>query len=583
MHETRITRITFTVAVLLLLTGGVALAAPRDCTTPNRAMTTFLHWQNEPHVHMGVAAKCLDASAGQGDRRFEVARKLKFVLDKRGLYVNLDKPQKPEYVPDEADYQDPTTQEFRVDIFPDMIAGFYLVKVGDDWVISAETVSAADDLFRKTPGSWIAGFQARIPESLKRSVFGIPMWAYLGVLLIAFLGTLVRRIVSAAARKVLHTLFDRFFPQSGLALAKTLQRPLGTIGLAGVWWLLFPALEFPVRINEIAFIAIRVLVVLSIIAALYRLVDVLTNYWAAKAAKTDTKLDDQLVPLVRRAAKVFVVVIGALFILQNLRFDVGSLLAGLGIGGLAFALAAKDTLSNLFGSVMIFADRPFQIGDWVVVAGSTEGVVEEVGFRSTRIRTFYNSLVSVPNSKVADAIVDNYGQRKFRRTNITLGVTYDTTPEQIEAFCEGIRAIIAANEFTRKDYYLVHFKGFGAVSLDIMVYFFFAVDSWNKELEQKHNIFLEILRLAQRIGVEFAFPTQTLHLETVREPTAVPAKEVPGTAELSDAVDGFGPGGHFATPATPLLTDGYYCDAPVSQRDRIISDESDAASQGSKG
>ena len=133
-----------------------------------------------------------------------------------------------------------------------------------------------------------------------------------------------------------------------------------------------------------------------------------TSWLEQKAQQTETKLDDQLVPLARRALKIFIVSIGTVFVLQNLNYDVASLIAGLGIGGLAFALAAKDTIANLFGSATIFASRPFQIGDWVVIGGSTEGVVESVGFRSTRVRTFYNSLIGIPNAKVADAVVDNY-------------------------------------------------------------------------------------------------------------------------------------------------------------------------------
>jgi MscS family membrane protein len=276
----------------------------------------------------------------------------------------------------------------------------------------------------------------------------------------------------------------------------------------------------------------------------------------ARAAETDTKLDDQLVPLVRKSMKIFVAVGGVLFVLQNLQVDVGSLLTGLGIGGLAFALAAKETLANFFGSVMIFVDRPFQIGDWIVVGGS-EGIVEEVGFRSTRIRTFYNSLITVPNATFTDAQIDNYGQREYRRTFTTLNLTYDTTPEQMQAFCEGIRAIIVANSHTRKDYYEVHMSAFGAHSLDVMVYFFFKVSSWTQELEERHNVYLEIMRLARELGVEFAFPTQTLHLDAVAEPGRArrvsPAKELP---QLAEVVQGFGPSGKYARPAGPSIVRG---------------------------
>jgi MscS family membrane protein len=263
------------------------------------------------------------------------------------------------------------------------------------------------------------------------------------------------------------------------------------------------------------------------------------------------------VPLIRRALKVFIVAVGAIFVLQNLNVDVAGLVAGLGLGGLAFALAAKETVANLFGSATIFADRPFHIGDWVRI-GDAEGIVESVGFRSTKIRTFYNSVVSIPNSTVANAIVDNLGARVYRRCRTVLGVRYDTTAEQVQAFVDGIRAIITNNPHTRKDYYEIHFNDFGASSLNILVYFFLKVPSWSEELRQRHNVLLEILRLAKALGVEFAFPTQTLHIESLAATTAVPNRPVPSDEQLATAVKAFSPGGSAARPQGPQLTDGYF-------------------------
>ena len=136
--------------------------------------------------------------------------------------------------------------------------------------------------------------------------------------------------------------------------------------------------------------------------------------------------------------------LGILIVLQNMGVNVFSLLAGLGLGGLAFALAAKDTAANLFGSIMILTDRPFKIGDWVKMDG-VEGTVEEIGFRSTRVRTFYNSLITIPNATIANVQIDNLGVRQYRRTTATLGVTYDTSMEKMNQFVEGIRKIIEGN------------------------------------------------------------------------------------------------------------------------------------------
>jgi MscS family membrane protein len=421
-------------------------------------------------------------------------------------------------------------------------------------------------MFRGTPGAWAADLTDRIPEPLKKGFAGVYVWQLLALFLLILLCLVLRRIVVFVAANWMTRGLEKVFPMWGKRIATSLGLPLGNLAAVGLAVVVFPSLGLHVRINIVAGLVFKVLATLSVVWAAYRFVDIIAAYFSDKAAKTDTKLDDQLVPLIRKAAKVFVVIVGVLFILQNLDVDVASLLAGLGIGGLAFALAAKDTVANLFGSIMIFSDRPFQIGDWVVAAG-TEGIVEEVGFRSTRIRTFYNSLVSVPNNKIADSVIDNYGKREFRRVYVTLNCTYDTTPEQLQAFCEGIRAIIQNNELTRKDYYEVHFRDFGASSLDVMVYFFLKVPGWSQELQERHRIFLEIMRLARRLGVEFAFPTQTLHLETVRNQTPPHEHVVPTDNELTGTVRKFGPGGELGRPAGPKLTHGFFAGQPLPSGD----------------
>ncbi|CAN0285517.1 unnamed protein product, partial [Chrysoparadoxa australica] len=197
------------------------------------------------------------------------------------------------------------------------------------------------------------------------------------------------------------------------------------------------------------------------------LVNILALYLKHLAEKTKSTLDDQLVPLVRKTLKTFVVVIGSLFVLDNLNIDILPLVTGLSIGGIAFALAAQDTIKNFFGSLMIFIANPFQIGDWIT-AGDIDGTVEEVGFRSSRIRTFRNSLMYVPNSKLADSTVDNHGLRQYRRFYTQIALTYDTPPELIQTFIEGLRKIVENHPDTRKDYFHVYLNYMAAFSLNVM-------------------------------------------------------------------------------------------------------------------
>jgi MscS family membrane protein len=302
----------------------------------------------------------------------------------------------------------------------------------------------------------------------------------------------------------------------------------------------------PVQANSVLANGFEIAVSVSVVWLLYKLANVASLFLEAITSQTDSKLDDQLVPLLRKSLKVFVVAVGVLFILQNNGINVTSLLAGLGIGGLAVALAARDTLANFFGSVTIFVDKPFQIGDWVKV-GSLEGTVEEVGFRSTRIRTFYNSVITVPNSKLADSEIDNLGLREYRRFKTSINLTYDTTPEQMEAFVEGVKAIVRSTPAIRQDYYEIHFESLGAHSLDVLVYIFFKVPSWSDELQNRHNFLLDVMRLAREIGVEFAFPTQTLHISSVRQGEHAPAP-AKAEAELAGVVESFAPEGTQVRP-----------------------------------
>jgi MscS family membrane protein len=234
------------------------------------------------------------------------------------------------------------------------------------------------------------------------------------------------------------------------------------------------------------------------------------------------------------------VIIGGIFVLQNMDVDVGSLLAGLGLGGLAFALAAHHTIANFFGSLVVFIDRPFQIGDWVVIDG-IEGTVEEVGFRTTRVRTFYESLVTVPNAKLTETSIDNYGARPYRRYVANLGLAIDTPPLRIAAFCEGVRAIIQRLPGMRHDNALVEFDEYKESSLNIMVYCFIDAPEWGPELATRTALNLEILKLAADLGVSFAFPTRTLHLATQATPRELARRPDLDSSELETIVRRYGP------------------------------------------
>jgi MscS family membrane protein len=224
-----------------------------------------------------------------------------------------------------------------------------------------------------------------------------------------------------------------------------------------------------------------------------------------------SSIDSQLIRLMLRLI-TFIVAIAILIAgADRIGLPAYSVLAGLGIGGFAVALAAQQTIANLIGSLIIMIEKPFKVGDSIKLK-STEGVVESVGFRSTRIRTTYNSLVTIPSSQVVSSTIDNMALRDYRQIKVDLNLTYNTPIEKIKAFIEGIKQILESHPDTRKDNFQVFFYQFGSHSLDISVEFFLQVPIRMDELNERQRIFLDILRLSEVIGVQFAFPTQTLHI-----------------------------------------------------------------------
>jgi MscS family membrane protein len=517
------------------------------CLTPRQVWLQHLYWAGK-YRDYDRAAICFDgAGLPEGSDIADLAERLLQHLDANSLRIDT------EGAPTDPNYVDPNNEQ---SIYRDPAApNFPIIKMADGrWMFSAEAL-------HNIPESGLLKRLAdKLPAWFHDEILGVRVWSYLGIILLIFIALLLQRTTVF----VIRTYVRRIAAKSSLryleeAVSKA-DKPIGGLVMAAVFHIGFPMLLFPLGLSRIAMVGTKALAAYSFVWLAYRLIDVLAEFLAGRDERSDTKLDDQLVPLISKTLKLFVSVLGGIFVLQNLDVDVSSLLAGVGLGGLAFALAAKDTVANFFGSVMIFIDKPFQIDDWVVI-GDCEGTVEEVGFRTTRVRTFYNSLVTLPNAIITNTKVDNYGRRKYRRYVTNLGLTYDTPPEKVQAFCEAVRAAIAQMPEMRKDYFLVEFKEFSDSALTIMVYCFMTSASWNDELRTRSNLNLEILRIAETLGVGFAFPTQTLHLDSMVKP----GESKPGhsgsrkLADLKGVVESFGPGGERAMERGFELSAGYDC------------------------
>lgn len=252
-----------------------------------------------------------------------------------------------------------------------------------------------------------------------------------------------------------------------------------------------------------------VLVVICIAWMITRLADALIEeYVVPVVEKSDTDLDDQLLPILRKIIKIVVWILAIIIALNNSGYDVGALIAGLGIGGLAFALAAQDTVSNLFGGFTIFADKPFQVNERIIVDGY-EGFVREIGVRSTRIETLRGRMVTIPNSNIANNAVTNLSSEPSRKIVQTLGLTYDTPPEKMELGKKILEDIINAHPKTT-DALNVSFKSFGDFSMNLQMVYFITESVDTDVFDVESDINFEVLKQFNAAGLDFAFPTQTI-------------------------------------------------------------------------
>ena len=261
---------------------------------------------------------------------------------------------------------------------------------------------------------------------------------------------------------------------------------------------------------------VQAVAAIALAYALYRLVDVIEYYLQRWTSKTRTKLDDMLVPVIRKSLRVTIAIIAALWIADGiLGAEIRAILLSAGVGGIAIALAAKDTIANFFGSVTIFADRPFQIGELVKIDEHL-GPVEEVGFRSTRIRTLQGHLVTIPNSVITNSCVENIGRRPFIRRTSNITVTYDSGHAKAKRAVEIIKEVLANAPQLNTDPERpprVYFSDFNDWSLNIyMSYWVKPADYWLYH-QVNEQVNFEITKRFEAEQIEFAFPTQTLYVK----------------------------------------------------------------------
>ncbi len=268
---------------------------------------------------------------------------------------------------------------------------------------------------------------------------------------------------------------------------------------------------FTITLIEVIDKVFTFLVIISWVRIALRMVDFMAHIFAYKASLTPSRTDDQMVPFLKELTKILVI-ITCVFIVMGTVFNmnVATIIAGLGIGGIAIALAAQDTLQNLLGSFTIFADKPFVVGDLVHIEGY-DAVIEKVGFRSTLLRTLDKTLVIIPNKKMIDSPLENLTLRNLRRVAFTISLTYQTKPEVMKKISAEIKEFINQHQKTSNDDTIVIFNAFGASSLDLKVEYYIEIIEYELYMAIKDEINYKVMEYVLNNGASFAYPTSTLY------------------------------------------------------------------------
>ena len=345
-----------------------------------------------------------------------------------------------------------------------------------------------------------------------------PWWGWLVLLGGLFLGVAVGKLVSGLLRKFADRSAAKGQPVRETVLnsiAGPVALALLTLGIA----IGLTSIALSDEVRAVTAGGIRLLNIVAIAWFLFNLVELVDLTLRRVTSRSQSKLDDQLVPLVRKTLRLFLLIVFVLFAAENVfGANISAWLAGLGIAGLAVSLAAQDSIRNFFGSLTIFVDRPFQVGD-LIKLGDAQGNVEEIGFRSTKLRTLSGEMVTIPNSKIVDQSVTNVSRRPSIQRIMDVTITYDTPSDKVQQAIDILRNIltdpsIAASFRMEKFPPRVYFTDFKADSLNIrVIYWHFPADWW-AYCAHAERINLMLLQRYNDAGIEFAFPTQTLLLSS---------------------------------------------------------------------
>lgn len=343
---------------------------------------------------------------------------------------------------------------------------------------------------------------------------------FIGILLI---GLLLRKFFSKTFSQLLYSIFKKKFISVGIEkFTALLQKPFGLLITTLTLFFAFHQLEFPEEwhiardensgIRLVFWRVFQTGIVFSITWVGVRVVEYFGLVLTVRALQTESKTDNMLVPFIKESLKIIVVLLGIFFLLGSIyNLNIAALLGGAGIAGLAIALAAQETLGNLLGSFTIFLDKPFVVGDMIKV-GTTQGRVEHIGFRSTRIRTLERSYVTIPNKKMVDAELDNLTERMLYRSRMLIDFRYDSKAVDLKNFMEEIKAFLLSNADIDEGL-AVRLYDITASALQVVILFFVKTNEWDEHIVVKEEVIFKIMELAKKNNLSFAFPSTSVYME----------------------------------------------------------------------
>jgi len=556
----RILPLIFASLILLLSQFGDTLAAdtgtpltPADTSSPRATFKDFIETTNQGHALLVEIVRSYLGSSRlylSAEERMEVDRILvKLEIAKRTLNLSelpaalaqslsvyrvlqlkevLDRLELPAYelVPDAAAMQ---SRQFKRWTLPGTEITIERVEQGPragEYLFSPETVKRLPEFYHRIkhlpyqPGaseSWYENYRyggaglrriipykwmMALPDWAKVIIFDQPVWRWIGAIIVLFLASglflLIRRAASVWAMRG---------PGSELRVYwSRLVRAVSLLVLIPVLIHVFTAnLRLSGHVLEVATLSLWAVFTLTLTWAVWLVSHVLAESVVSSQQMLAGSIDSQLIRLGLRLMatilSITILVVGA----QQLGIPAYSVIAGLGVGGIAVALAAKDSLANLLGSLLIMLEKPFRVGHWIKI-DNIEGFVESIGFRSTRIRTFYNSLVSIPNNQLVNSTVDNMAMRKLKAVRTILHFSYATPADKVEHYVEAIKQLIENSPHTYKKWHRIRFDDFGEHGLQILVNFLLDVSDDRIEQAERQRILLELLKIAESMGIQFAIP-----------------------------------------------------------------------------